>query len=138
VHEPNHLVRAAGCTENDSGRASPEPIPARGVQAAPADPHGPDVVEIGNRPFRIALLASGANVNAANDAGVTPLMIASMAACADAVRTLLEKAPGTDITADTTRLVRVAWSGHPDIMLTWFASRAGRARSGWSRAPRRA
>jgi ankyrin repeat protein len=33
------------------------------------------------------------------------------------VRTLLEKAPGTAITADTTSLVRVVLWGHPDIMI---------------------
>src|SRR5580765_2748906 len=71
----------------------------------------------GDVPAIERLLASGANVNAADIAGVTPLMISSMAGCADAVRTLLEKAPGIEITADTTQLVRVAWSGHSDIML---------------------
>ena len=71
----------------------------------------------GDVPQMEQLLASGANVNATDDEGVTPLMIAATSGCADAVRTLLEKAPGTAITADTTSLVFVAWSGHPDIML---------------------
>ena len=70
----------------------------------------------GDVPTIERLLASGADVNV-KDKGVTPLMIASISGCADAVRTLLEKAPGIEITADTTALVRVALWGHPDIML---------------------